>query len=319
MKIPKGWPTEEMIEAADAYLLSCCVSDTGKAQSNKYHLPSSFKWEELLEIMLAVAPKPSACPMCNGRGEIGGFVNVESGYQNDPCPECATLPEQHYEEQPDGSIHAIAPADIAPPAQKELTPEEIGQDGYPTVDPGMLPPAQEDECAATGFDHKFGSHGPNGERQCEYCGEAQEAEPVYLVCNDYGGWEFVAKDEFEKEEEDNRHILYTHTPSEKREAEPNDEHLHNFLIPLMYKHLSPKAIEHTTYTSWKDGIDIECVSHGMKTFVKEIIKRYTPPQSNKLRQAAKELVEHFTSVQLPPECTAFVKVENLRAELEKKS
>jgi hypothetical protein len=46
---------------------------------------------------------------------------------------------------------------------------------------------------------------------------------------------------------------------------------------------------------------------------------YARPQSDKLRQAAEELVEHFTSVQLPPDCTAFVRVENLRAALEGKS
>jgi len=29
------------------------------------------------------------CQVCAGRGEIGGFVNAESGYQTDPCPRCA--------------------------------------------------------------------------------------------------------------------------------------------------------------------------------------------------------------------------------------
>jgi hypothetical protein len=33
------------------------------------------------------------CKACNGRGEIGGFISAESGYQTDPCPECAA-PEQ---------------------------------------------------------------------------------------------------------------------------------------------------------------------------------------------------------------------------------
>lgn len=28
------------------------------------------------------------CDTCNGRGEIGGFVNMENGYQTDPCPSC---------------------------------------------------------------------------------------------------------------------------------------------------------------------------------------------------------------------------------------
>lgn len=28
------------------------------------------------------------CKTCGGHGEIGGFVNAESGYQSDPCPDC---------------------------------------------------------------------------------------------------------------------------------------------------------------------------------------------------------------------------------------
>lgn len=31
---------------------------------------------------------PRLCRTCNGRGEIGGFVGAESGYQTDPCPDC---------------------------------------------------------------------------------------------------------------------------------------------------------------------------------------------------------------------------------------
>jgi hypothetical protein len=37
-------------------------------------------------------PKPPLCLMCNGRGEIGGFVNAESGYQTDICPACPPPP-----------------------------------------------------------------------------------------------------------------------------------------------------------------------------------------------------------------------------------
>lgn len=28
------------------------------------------------------------CRTCGGRGEVGGFVNSENGYQTDACPEC---------------------------------------------------------------------------------------------------------------------------------------------------------------------------------------------------------------------------------------
>ena len=37
-----------------------------------------------------------ACKTCGGRGEVGGFVNADSGFQTDPCPDCApsTLPQE---------------------------------------------------------------------------------------------------------------------------------------------------------------------------------------------------------------------------------
>ena len=37
-------------------------------------------------------PGSPACSMCSDRGEIGGFVSAESGYQTDPCPDCAAPP-----------------------------------------------------------------------------------------------------------------------------------------------------------------------------------------------------------------------------------
>src|SRR4051794_1664035 len=52
-------------------------------------------------------------------------------------------------------------------------------------------------------------------------------------------------------------------------AFPTDDQLEDVLIPLIFKHLTPKAVENVTYTSWKDGIDIECVSNGMRTLIKE--------------------------------------------------
>jgi hypothetical protein len=151
MKIPKGWPTEEMLFAAREACDDMFQTDFIRA----------FK------AALAAAPKPPA-------------------------------PAQHFEEQPDGSIHAIDPADVAPPAQ--------------------------------------------------------EAEPVYQMYHE-GAWEDVQKSRID----------------------------------------------------W-------CKNHGLTTRI-----LYTHAPSEELRQAAKELVEHFTSVQLPPECTAFVKVENLRAALKGKS
>lgn len=42
------------------------------------------QYVRLDELLAALHP----CDTCNGRGEIGGFVNAESGYQTDPCPDC---------------------------------------------------------------------------------------------------------------------------------------------------------------------------------------------------------------------------------------
>lgn len=36
--------------------------------------------------------QPPVCGTCNGRREVGGFINAESGYQNDPCPDCSAPP-----------------------------------------------------------------------------------------------------------------------------------------------------------------------------------------------------------------------------------
>ncbi len=38
--------------------------------------------------VVAALSAPEVCSTCDGRGEIGGFVNTESGYQSDPCPDC---------------------------------------------------------------------------------------------------------------------------------------------------------------------------------------------------------------------------------------
>jgi hypothetical protein len=31
------------------------------------------------------------CTTCDGRGLIGGFVSADSGYQDDPCPDCSPV------------------------------------------------------------------------------------------------------------------------------------------------------------------------------------------------------------------------------------
>lgn len=42
------------------------------------------------EVMSSVS-STNRCTTCNGRGVVGGFVSADSGYQDDPCPDC-TLP-----------------------------------------------------------------------------------------------------------------------------------------------------------------------------------------------------------------------------------
>lgn len=44
-------------------------------------------FERAEEILSAWLDAP-VCGTCNGRGEIGGFVSMDSGYQTDPCPDC---------------------------------------------------------------------------------------------------------------------------------------------------------------------------------------------------------------------------------------
>lgn len=82
MNIPEGWklvpvePTEEMREAYYA-----CVPDrTGPVHA------ATQKWR----VMLAAAPTPLVCKMCNGHGLIGGFVRAEEGYHSESCPDCNT-------------------------------------------------------------------------------------------------------------------------------------------------------------------------------------------------------------------------------------
>lgn len=44
-------------------------------------------YHKLIEAIASV--KGRKCETCGGHGEIGGFVNAESGYQSEPCPDCA--------------------------------------------------------------------------------------------------------------------------------------------------------------------------------------------------------------------------------------
>jgi len=37
----------------------------------------------------AIANTPAVCQTCSGKHVVGGFVSADSGYQTDPCPDCA--------------------------------------------------------------------------------------------------------------------------------------------------------------------------------------------------------------------------------------
>lgn len=36
-----------------------------------------------------IPTRQSVCETCCGRGVVGGFVSADSGYQDDPCPDCS--------------------------------------------------------------------------------------------------------------------------------------------------------------------------------------------------------------------------------------
>ena len=39
----------------------------------------------------SLADTSTVCTTCNGRKIVGGFVNATSGYQDNPCPDCAPV------------------------------------------------------------------------------------------------------------------------------------------------------------------------------------------------------------------------------------
>lgn len=57
------------------------------------HMGFERAWEVMAEVarrdaLADTAPTAAPCSTCNGRGEIGGFAGMDSGYQTDPCPDC---------------------------------------------------------------------------------------------------------------------------------------------------------------------------------------------------------------------------------------
>jgi hypothetical protein len=200
MKIPEGWPTDVMIEVGANVISAAGRCDTWDKASDAA--------KRVYKAMSEHAPTPPACPMCNGRGEIGGFVNAESGYQNDPCPECATPPTQ-------GAI--------------KLDADDLKDDFGLMSDRDML------NYLHSAFETEV--------HNCENCGfaeptstfdsasilrdyleahptpPAQEAEPVYQVrLKGNTGWSDTLRqgyDSYSAYSEYERRILYTHAPSEK--------------------------------------------------------------------------------------------------------
>lgn len=68
---------DELYEALDAAALAIQAYHNGdRAWAEKW-------------LLKALRVGKQACLTCGGRGEIGGFVNAHSGYQTDPCPDCA--------------------------------------------------------------------------------------------------------------------------------------------------------------------------------------------------------------------------------------
>ena len=69
---------------------------TGWHIDESYRSGSSYKYQEqrmafdAWKIARSALAQPSPkCATCNDNGVIGGFVGADSGYQDDPCPDCA--------------------------------------------------------------------------------------------------------------------------------------------------------------------------------------------------------------------------------------
>jgi hypothetical protein len=71
-----------------AWALNCIDNPTDESPSafvDGYH-----RAEKALALTAAQpAEQQEKCGTCDGHGMIGGFVNAESGYQSDPCPDCS--------------------------------------------------------------------------------------------------------------------------------------------------------------------------------------------------------------------------------------
>ena len=65
------------------------------------------------------------------------------------------------------------------------------------------------------------------------------------------------------------------------EVEPTDAEIEDVLMPLLYKYLSEKGRSYLTYTSWKDGIDIDRAGNATIQIARGVIDHFTSPPSPK--------------------------------------
>ena|SRR5882724_650346 len=49
----------------------------------------AFKVAENVGCVISRVVTPAVCQTCGGKHIVGGFVSADSGYQTDPCPDCA--------------------------------------------------------------------------------------------------------------------------------------------------------------------------------------------------------------------------------------
>ena len=82
---------------------------------------------------------------------------------------------------------------------------------------------------------------------------------------------------------------------------------YNFGIPIK----NPKG----DWVRYCDVWTLDNNNFALRNDVKILEKRIA--EFDGLRKAAEELVDHFSSVEFPPDCAAFIKVHALRAELDK--
>ena len=91
-----GTPCSALLDAALDLLAGWCDAvkngGTGWDDWDEWYKDACYRPGPLRELLDARIKKLEACPMCEGRGEIGGITASDPGGCSEPCPECNSLP-----------------------------------------------------------------------------------------------------------------------------------------------------------------------------------------------------------------------------------